>query len=223
MTTVRGITNFITIGGTDLDGYNPAEIRPRIDELATDVDTKGDSTRFWPYVLAGLPDKLDRYTFELPWPTKKDATHLRAIRRFQATAGSISLAIWKPINVYYTATDGQTTFYLPRRRQNAPSALSKSTTTFPLSVWIDGSAVSTIAYAAGPTVSTPAAGTCNVSQSAHTSGNYEGYVEFRLAAQSAGAVIEVEFYPLFICRVLSRTENYPGSFQEERGLVLQER
>jgi len=221
--TTRGLTNYITIGGTDLSGFNPASIEPRIEQGNTDVDTKGDSTRFWPYILAGLPDKLDRYTFPLPWPTQKDGTNLRAIRRFQAKAGSGSLAIWKPVNVYYTATEGQTTFYLPRHRRNAPQVLGKSTTTFPFNVWIDGVAVGTINYANGPTLSTPSSGQCNVAKNPHTSGDAEDFVEFRLEAQSAGAEIEVEFYPLFICRVVDVSESYPGSFREERGITLQER
>lgn len=218
----QGIREYLTIDGADVP-YNPSEITVSADEVGvSQVELTGDSVLFYHQPLAGLPDRDQRYTFSLPYPSLSSDADLRWFRRLAALSGEISFCYWKPANWVYTADASQVSFYLPRHRQIAPSILGASLTDFPVYVWRNGTA-QTVTVVGGAVVTTPASGSCNIATAAATTGDYRDYVEFRLSACSAGDLIEIEFVPLFWVRVVQATENYPGSFREERGLTLQER
>lgn len=217
----NGIYEYLTVDGDDL-AYNPQSLAVDIRDSASDVETFGDSYRFNRALVAGLPDRELRFAFELPFDGLTEEANLRTIRRLQAKPGEFSFAYWKPVNFYYTATSGQVSFYLPRHRRYAAAALSKSTTDFPFNCWVNEVA-QTVAVVAGNSPTTPASGNCNVGTTAKTSGTYLDYVEFRLAACTAGDIVEVEFAPLFTVRVASQSESYPDTTLEQRGLSFIER
>lgn len=220
MSTDRGLRYYITI-----DGYGdlelPSELLPEKQLLDTDVDAEGESYRYTRQPFAGLPTQTNRYRFPLPYPTASDSM-ISTLRELQDESGQLLMSHWKPINPKYIATEGQVSFYLPRRRRNAASSLSKSETTFPATVELNGVA-QTVTMVAGPTVTTPSSGACNFSRTAATSGATKGYVEFRLAACTAGDIVRVQFWPAFIVRVVAAGEGYAGGFRESRDIAFLER
>jgi len=216
-----GLSEFLTIDSVDLE-LNPETINAEPIEQVQDILTHGDSVRFHPLIAAGLPVRDIKYRFRFPYGNISDDDVARVVRRLAARHGTRTFAMWRPVNVYYVATAGQVAYYLPRRRRNAPDVVGKSTTEFPVQIWVDGVA-QTVAYVAGPGVSTPASGNANVAKAAKTSGTYEDYVEFRLEAAAGGEVVDIEFYPLFLVRASLAAESFPETAMEARELVLEER
>jgi hypothetical protein len=220
MSELRGIRNYITILGYG-DIENPIEIVPERQLFVTDVDTDGDSFRYSKIPFAGLPTHETRYRFPLPYPTSSDTT-VDTLRELQEEFGELTFAHWKPMKAKYIATEGQVSFYLPRRRRNAASVLSKSETTFPFTCTRNGS-TQTVSMVTGSTVTTPASGSCNVARAAKTTGDQKDYVEFRLSACTAGDIVWIQYWPAFLVRVVDAAEGYPGGFRETRDITLLER
>jgi hypothetical protein len=189
----------------------------------TDHVTHGDSVRVFrrPGANHALMDR--RYRFALPWPAIHDESTIRLIARLQALPVETTLAYWKPVATYYVATSGQTAFFLPRRRQNAPQVLGQSLTAYPLVVTLNGDELTT-EYVDGNDPTVPEAGTVNLASAVYGGASqYKDSVMFRTSARTAGDVLWVEHVPLFLVRTVGMHEAYPGGFRESRALFMMER
>jgi len=220
MSTGRGLRRLIAIDGSG-DIQLPSELAVEHQLLLTDVDTDGDSFRYTRIPFAGLPTHEKRYRFRLPYPTSSEAT-IDTIRELQEEFGQLLYAHWKPIKAKYIATEGQVSFYLPRRRRNAASVLGETEANYPFTCTRNGT-TQTVTMVTGSTVSTPAAGACNVARAARTAAPRKDYVEFRLSACTAGDVVSINFWAAYLVRVVETSEGYPGSFRETRDLTFLER
>jgi len=223
MTTARGIRRIPTINGSDLS-LPPTAITPSKQRLVTDVRTEGDSFRYGHAPLAGLPTHEVLYQFSLPYDSVDDDV-LDELMDIEEIFDELTLAIWKKVRARYIATEGQTDFYVPRRRLNAPNALTVpgvDEATYPVTVTRSVTAQA-VTMVTGTGVSVPAAGACNFARSPVASGDYRDYTQFKLSACSAGDVIILDHYPCFRVRVIDASESYPGGFRETRELTFLER
>lgn len=215
----RGLRRALTVDSVDL--RLPSALQVSREIFVTDTDTDGDSIRHSRVRMAGLPLLVDRYTFSMPYPTSEDS-ELDQIREIQSEFGQLQFGVWKPMKANYIATQGQTDFYIPRRRRNAASVFSETEATYPFTCSRNGTA-QTVVMVTGSTVSVPASGTCNVARSPATTGDRIDEVIFKLSACTKGDVIRIQCWPAVLVRLVAAGEDYPGGFREERSIVFRER
>lgn len=154
------------------------------------------------YDGVGLPDQPDHYDFDLRWDLSDDySTELLALETLAASGGSHTFTYWKKILVRYTATSGQTVFYLPR-----PDAFSKGYTghlvqaTDGATVKVNGTPIATVNYVTPVTSGTVVtAGQVSISNTAvsHPDSGYTVALFKFGTALVAGDIVTVEFTPLF--------------------------
>jgi len=215
----RGLRRALTIDGESL--RLPAGLEAQRELFVTDVDTDGDSIRFSRARRPGLPFLEDRYTFTLPYPTSNDED-LDQILALQAEFEQMQFAYWKPTYAKYIAVEGQTDFWLPRRRRNAPSVFGEDESVYPFTCVRNGDAQAVTLFA-GSSVSVPVPGACHVAREAAASGARLDEVLFRTSACTKGDVLRIKFWAAMLVRLVSGGESYPGGFREERDLVFRER
>ena len=228
--TSGSIQRAITIDGVDFPiSFQSLTVDPA--PIETPVDTiDGGSVSFRPLALPGCPDMSDRYTINVPSSNLTGAPLIQ-LERIRARGGYHTLAYWRPIRTFYTAKAGQTKFYLPRYRTNAPQVhaglidhgITMSTTVAPLLAWLNGTPL-TVTYAAGPTLVAPAAGAIVVSQAVETTGPGTNYAPFLVGSVLvAGDVIEIEWFPLFLMTLTGPKISYPRTVVEDHSYTFRER
>jgi len=215
----RGLRRALTIDGEDL--RLPAGLEAQREIYVTDVDTDGDSIRYSRARKPGLPFLQDRYSFTLPYPTSND-DDLEQVAELQSEFGEMQFSYWKPIRAKYIAVAGQTDFWLPRRRRNAPSIFGEDESAYPFTCTRNGN-TQIVTCIAGSSVSVPVDGVCNVAREAAASGARRDEVIFRLSACGAADVVRIKWYGAMLVRLIAGGESYPGGFREERELVFMER
>lgn len=188
-----GITSDVTIDGVDYD-WAPDTTSLDIESSEIAVAAKSETFLYRDQVLAGLPDVEERFR-AIPFSTSalENDTERRRLQLLRMQGGFHWLALWAPERAIYTATEGQTAFFLPRRRRDAGAVLGRSGS-FPLTV-TRNSVAQTYALVAGSSPATPSSGTCNVATDPVASGEYRDYTAFALSACTAGDVIELTYYP----------------------------
>lgn len=195
--------------GLTIDGYTFEEgigsLPVAAPPTTTRVDTiDGGSTGFTVLAMVGSPRVSDRYTITVQ-VQNLEGPDLVAFERIRAGGGYHQVAYWRPIRARYTARSGQTLFYLPRYRRNAPQALAglvyhgvpMSTDAAPAQVWVNGVALA-VSYVDGPDLADPGAGAAVVANLTATEGPALDLAAFRIGnVLAAGDEVEVEFHPLF--------------------------
>lgn len=199
---------------------DPVPIQDHVDTL------DGGAQTFQPMAGSGHANFASRYIFRIPYPSLAGPIR-RQLERARKQGVVHTFAIFKPEFEFYSAPGDTATFYLPRQRRNAGTALAGltfrgyavDTSTFPMTVKVAGVA-QTIAYQVGPTLTVPASGTVNVSREPDAT----GHVPFRFAAPVAqGVMIEIEYTPVFQVTVSSASQSFGAGMQEQHSIELQER
>lgn len=223
MTEKRGLHRKIMFDGVEVP-INPASCDVEYEPGETFV--KGadyGGVLFSRLVEEGHVDTVDAAVVTMNWDALAD-DQLRVLRRIRSRGGLHELALWKEENYFFTASDGQTTFYLPRYRRNAPQVLGESTSTYPFRVWVNGVEFDSadVLFANGPTV-TAAAGKVTIARDPQTSGAniHNCMVKFGTAL-ALGDVVEFEFFPLFSVYLVSPRVSFPQSKSERFAMVARE-
>lgn len=220
MTDTLGIRETIEIDGALLTfGAESLSLDPARNEFA--VTTLSDTKLFRTYTLAGLPNVEESFRITLPVGGLATDAEVRTVERLRLLGGFHTVALWKYERAFYTATTGQTDFYIPRRRRDAASVKGIANL-YPALCWKNGT-VQTIAMISGAAPSVPASGIVNIADTPVSSGVYLDYTKFCLAACAAGDVIEFAVMPLFRVYVDSPRVDFPSGNRERHDLVLVER
>lgn len=221
MTLPLGILETIEIDGLTVPfGAESLSVTPDRNEIA--IKTKGDTKLYRTYNLAGLPNVEESFVITLPVGGLAKPEEIRAVERLRLLGGFHTAALWKYERAYYTATDGQTDFYIGNRRRDAASVKGISGLYPPL-VWLNGTEIATVSVISGSNPSVPVAGVCNVGDTPISTGVYRDYTKFCLAACAAGDIIEFAVMPLFRVYVSNPRIDFPGGNMERHDVVLLER
>ena len=225
-----GILGPITLDGVEIEAP-VASLTGSIAEIEETVHTADSgSVTFTPLAFAGLPDRIDKVTFELPVNNIKGPSR-RHLERARARGGYHTFTVWKPISAFYTAAQGQDTFYLPSYRRNAAQVLggqffrglALNVDSAPFRCWIND-VLQVTNYASGPALDPPSSESIVVSAEPELTGPAKDYVPFRLGSPAAaGDVIETEWFVLYVVRIVSPRIHYPKSVQESHSYTLVER
>jgi len=222
MTQALGIRETLEIDGTLLTfGASSAQVTPERNESA--VKTMSDTKLYRAYKLAGLPNIEETFRISIPIDglDSDSMDEVRTIERLRLLGGFHTLAWWKYERAYYTATAGQTAFYIASRRRDAASVKGIANL-YPALCWKNGT-VQTVVMVAGSSPSVPSSGTVNIADTPVASGDYLDYTKFCLSACTAGDIIELAVMPLLRVWVDSPSMDFPGSNQEQHSIVLVER
>lgn len=184
-----------------------------------------------PYDGVGLPDQPDLYDFHLRWVLDKHfATEIAFLERLRTKGGAHLFAYWKAIEYQWTATSGQTVFYLPRPDAFGRSYSGKTGGDYKAVVKINGVAMaaSDVTYPGTVTAATSvASGDVAISTTSTTheeSGATVALFKFG-DALDAGDLVTVEYNPLFnVCVMEVVTDPFVGEqpFVENKTLRLAE-
>lgn len=214
---MRGLQEDKLYIGDDYLNVNPDRVSMTPFSGRTTVPTQGASRLYAEYVGAGFPSHDIRWQFDLPLGGLDSDDELRHIGFVRATSGYVAFALGKEDYCEYVATQGQTTFYLPRRRRNAPQVLGESTTDNPFLCWVNG-ALLTTNYEDGPTLDVPADGEVTIARDAGTN----GFTMFRIGSTLAvGDVVRIAWPPLYLVVAGSRVD-FPKAHAEIHTLTLTE-
>jgi hypothetical protein len=215
-----GIRETIEIDGSLLTfGAESLSIDPSRTEDA--VKTLSDTKLYRQYAMAGLPNVEESFRITLPIGGLATPEEVRAAERLRLLGGFHTAALWKYERAYYTATAGQTAFYIARRRRDAASVKGIANL-YPALAWKNDVAL-TVVMIAGSAPSVPVAGVVNIADTPIASGDYLDYTKFRVAACGAGDVLELAVMPLFRVYVEAPRVDFPSGTQERHNLVLVER
>jgi hypothetical protein len=217
----------LTIDGTSVIlpmRYEPKYmLRQAVSETAT-----GRRRLDTPYDGVGLPDVLDVFSAVLDWTLGDDQSSTIAfLERLRTMGGTHEFADWKQKAYRYTATAGQTVFYLPRPDAYSEGISGHNTSGYKAEVYIDNVAVATVNYGTVTSGTSVAAGEVSISTTATThptSGATVALFKFGTACD-AGDIVEVRYYPLYSCVVEDvPTQPFSGEQpgREDKSLLLVE-
>ena len=178
------------------------------------------------YQGTGLPDQADSFEFMLEYDLDDQfATTLTTLETLRTQGGYHDLAVWKKRIYTYTATSGQTVFYLPR-----PDAFSSGYTGHTANSWKavvkKNGVAQTLQYQASVTSGTAVtAGEVWISNTSVThpkAGTRVALFKFGTALV-AGDEITVEYHPLFRV-IVSEVSTKPFQIigREDKTVILSE-
>ena len=178
------------------------------------------------YQGTGLPDQADSFEFMLEYDLDDQfATTLTTLETLRTQGGYHDLAVWKKRIYTYTATSGQTAFYLPR-----PDAFSSGYTGHTANSWKavvkKNGVAQTLQYQASVTSGTAVtAGEVWISNTSVThseAGTRVALFKFGTALV-AGDEITVEYHPLFRV-IVSEVSTKPFQIigREDKTVILSE-
>lgn len=153
-----------------------------------------------PFDGDGLPDQPDLFDFMLDWSLEDSYTEIAFLERLRTRGGVTTFVFWKKLEYRYTAVAGQVVFYLQRPDAFSQSYAGKTAVGYKAVVKVNGAAIGTVNYPGAVTAATVvAAGEVSIStvSVAHPqSGATVALFKFG-TAPGAGAIVTVEYHPLF--------------------------
>jgi hypothetical protein len=180
-----------------------------------------------PYRGAGLPDHAEVFDWLLRWDIDDQyATELAFLEALRVNPSTHTLCYWKKYLARYTAKTAQTVFYLPRVDAYTQSYSGKTGSDYKAVVKVDNVAIATVNYPGAVTSATSVtAGQVSISTVSTThpeSGEELSLFKFG-TAPGRGAIVTVEFHPLFNCAVDKlETSPFEKTGREDKALYLAE-
>ena len=194
--------NHVHINGTQLE--MPAVVReaPKFTETVEDL-MSGRRRIDAQFTGAGLPDRGIVYDFMLAWEFDSGyEVAVEFLEMLRVTPGPHTFTYWKRRVNRWTASSGQTVFYLPRPDAFAEGLSGHEADEWKAVVKIDGVAVdpSDVIYAASVTSGTVVpAGEVHISEASvvHELAGWRVALFKFGTAPGVGAVVTVEYFPLY--------------------------
>lgn len=154
-----------------------------------------------PYLFAGAPDVVQKFTWQLAWPSVNSADY-EVFTEIESLPGYFDFALWKPLIETFSGDGIATDFVLLRR-------IADVVITPPPGTWTP------VTRVAGSVVTNPTFGSPD-SDLGTTPASFG-------AAPAAGSSnVRIFYTPLFKVRVVSPTRSYTVPFSEGRALTLEE-
>lgn len=223
-----GVVDNATIDGTDVALSKVLDMRQ---ELLQTVERmlSGRVRVDAHYQGTGLPDQADWFEFMMEYDLDSSfATTLTTLEKLRTQGGYHNLAIWKKRMYSYTATSGQTVFYLPRPDAFASSYSGHTADSWKAVVKVNGAAIAAAdtlypgAVTSGTAVAAGKVAISTVAVTHDTAGTRVALFKFGTALV-AGDVVTVEYHPLFRVVVLEvATKPFTVIGREDKSLYMQE-
>jgi hypothetical protein len=199
--TEAGLQQLLHIGGYDL-ALPPASIqetpfRAETAERMANAFTVIDR----PYLFAGAPDVIQKFTWQLAWPTA-NPNDSETFSIIESMPGFMDFCLWKPLVETFSGDGVATAFVLLR-------GLANVVLTPPAGTW------TAVTKVAGSVVTNPTFGTRDA-----TLGTTP--VTFDSPPAAAASNIRIFYVPVFKVRVVSPARSFATPFAESRSLTIEE-